>query len=379
MDLKKIGLFLFVFALCLFNCSKRDGNDNSDMAADSLTVFPLRYSDLKGLVPLGNLNPPGHTLPTGHTYLYFKDPTIKVPLLSPGNIQLIEVEINLREVGDSVVGQDYSLKFDLGKYYLNFGHVTDLADDIKAAMESASTSGNKRCKEPYDLNGTTFTDCVVKIDHFKVTAGQEIGKGGGQPGQYGLDMGAQIKGEEPPFNAVCPFIYYKRTVYEDIRQKFSNYDGSIPRTTEPLCGEYNYEIPNTASGIWKKQGLPLYPEDMQVALVKDNIQPEFPVFSISNSLTGLSSGVYYFDVQNTGVVNRKFEDVKSDGNTYCYDLKYKNTSTILGSMILKMSDDTTLDLEYRPDYDCSVNTDYTFSNKKVRYVKPQEVLDWLKQ
>ena len=39
-----------------------------------LSVSPLAASTLVAATPLGNLNPPGHTLPTDHVYLHFVDP-----------------------------------------------------------------------------------------------------------------------------------------------------------------------------------------------------------------------------------------------------------------------------------------------------------------
>jgi hypothetical protein len=39
-----------------------------------LSVSPLADSLIAFITPLGNLNPPGHTLPTDHIYFYFVDP-----------------------------------------------------------------------------------------------------------------------------------------------------------------------------------------------------------------------------------------------------------------------------------------------------------------
>jgi hypothetical protein len=40
----------------------------------SLTVSPIDQSTIRWITPLGNLNPPGHTLPTDHIYFYFANP-----------------------------------------------------------------------------------------------------------------------------------------------------------------------------------------------------------------------------------------------------------------------------------------------------------------
>jgi hypothetical protein len=40
----------------------------------SLTQPPLRLDEFTEIVPLGNLNPPGHTFPSDHVYLYLVAP-----------------------------------------------------------------------------------------------------------------------------------------------------------------------------------------------------------------------------------------------------------------------------------------------------------------
>jgi hypothetical protein len=62
------------------------GNNSSGNSGDQLTanlprtgagvlsVSPLDTGTLVAATPLGNLNPPGHTTPTDHVYLYFVDP-----------------------------------------------------------------------------------------------------------------------------------------------------------------------------------------------------------------------------------------------------------------------------------------------------------------
>ena len=37
-------------------------------------VSPLEIKEIRFITPLGNLNPPGHTLPTSHIYFYFTNP-----------------------------------------------------------------------------------------------------------------------------------------------------------------------------------------------------------------------------------------------------------------------------------------------------------------
>ena len=47
----------------------------SDRSANTLlTQSPVLLNQVTGIVPLGNLNPPDHALPTRHMYWYTGDP-----------------------------------------------------------------------------------------------------------------------------------------------------------------------------------------------------------------------------------------------------------------------------------------------------------------
>ena len=39
-------------------------------------VSPVAVDQIRFIVPLGSLNPPGHTLPTDHIYFYVADPSL---------------------------------------------------------------------------------------------------------------------------------------------------------------------------------------------------------------------------------------------------------------------------------------------------------------
>src|SRR4051794_29067428 len=55
------------------------------------TTPPIAVTNILGWVPLGAMNPPGHTFPTDHQYIYittFGNTGAAVPLYSPGNITI---------------------------------------------------------------------------------------------------------------------------------------------------------------------------------------------------------------------------------------------------------------------------------------------------
>ena len=68
-----------IAALAAAGCSRTTDPAGGDppggsSAAESLTALPVDPQEIKYIVALGNLNPPGHTLPTDHMYLYMMNP-----------------------------------------------------------------------------------------------------------------------------------------------------------------------------------------------------------------------------------------------------------------------------------------------------------------
>jgi len=95
------------------------------------------------------------------------------------------------------------------------------------------------------------------------------------------------------------------------------------RLVEPICGRVDYDVAGTASGVWyQKSSSSTYPEDPHLALVYDNVDPSLAALSIG---TFGPTGLYYFLPQNTGLVNRRFEDMK-DSEIYCFDASTKSSS-----------------------------------------------------
>ena len=73
-------LWLVVFAALTTACGSESIAPSSSAGSPMLTaptgplVFrasPIEQSTIRWITPLGNLNPPDHTLPTDHIYFYF--------------------------------------------------------------------------------------------------------------------------------------------------------------------------------------------------------------------------------------------------------------------------------------------------------------------
>src|SRR5207342_1673930 len=78
-----------------------------------MTVSPVALSDFFGWVPLGSLNPPAHTFPTDHQYIYVNDPSSSAPrrevnVVAPGEMTITYAKQQTIQPGGVT---DYSLSF----------------------------------------------------------------------------------------------------------------------------------------------------------------------------------------------------------------------------------------------------------------------------
>src|SRR5262245_22769674 len=126
--------------------------------------LPTNLAQVAGIVPLGNMNPAGHTIPTRHIYVYPRmttpgDPStaLTVPVYAPGKAEIVAVDYRPD-------APDWSIHLkpcrDVLLYYF---HVDRLAPAIAAAVGDVAAGG-------VDMGG--FTAKPVSI---RLTPGQLIG------------------------------------------------------------------------------------------------------------------------------------------------------------------------------------------------------------
>ena len=309
-----------------------------------LTVSPVDVSIIRDLTPLGNLNPPGHTLPTDHLYFfaYFDVTTAElIPVVSPGDVVVSEVTRQTRLSGaPSVI--EYSMTFfpcaDLSLY---FAHVV-LTPELVAQIGPFET-----CTQ-YSAGGDTYESCPKRLT-LKLKAGALIGSMGGSYGNA-LDFGGFDRRVPPlPFvnqarsygngtefgqnRTICPVDYFVANVASALRTKFGT--SSKRRTIEPLCGTVMQDVPNTAQGRWYFNETTQ--DDAHLALAHDNIDPRIGVISIGTSVPSLPARYWGFTPAASGRVNADFSRVTADGLTYCYQSFLNATSPIRHILIQLVS------------------------------------------
>ena len=343
----------------------KDNEDFEPLSKLSVSPLDLENGNLTYIVPLGNLNPSGHTFPTRHTYWHlprevdgdFSTPSARVDVRAPGDITIDRIEDNV--ITDEIT--IYSIKFSLSKevkaYFL---HVTSLADKLQSAFDSKKQCSNGRC----DANNLDLA----------ASAGEVIGTAGGDMYNNQLDMGMVDHRNKKMLFAnksrwlhddthshyqyiVCPLDYFEDGLKETLYTYLGNY--SEPRTIEPICGKVNFYEKNSIAGIWyKPKTSSTYPEDPHLALGIDNIDPNFGKFSIGThaSNAGIDVGTYYFNPENTALVNRTFVNVK-DNDIYCYEVNPGTFGPSIDtsqniSFLLQLKKNGKLKLDLNPQTNC---------------------------
>ena len=317
------------------------------------TVSHIPILELQNIVPLGSLNPPGHTFPTNHLYFHLKGFTgsqseSNAPVIAPGAMWITrigssEYTMNGRQI------KDYKMDFTVCKEVRGyFIHLTSLSEKL---LQGFGQPGN--CNE-YDTGGIHYKNCGKDFQSspISVEGGESIGTAGGSS-DFGLaDLRTQElvyanleRWYEDPLHRVCPLDYFTADVGSQLKSLLGSSD--TKRTAEPTCGEVAQDKPGTAQGVWFVKGtINTYPEDPHISLVHGNINPLKGVFSVGTSLFSLDSGTYYFKPKDSGFVNRDFKDVKPDGNIYCYDsLTQRFGEQVSVRIIIKLTSSTTLRIE----------------------------------
>ncbi|MDD9897428.1 MAG: hypothetical protein OXU45_00360 [Candidatus Melainabacteria bacterium] len=334
--------FGLIFLLCLtmvsVSAKKIDNGMTGASCGDQQVLFersPLDMSDLRTIVPLGNFNPAGHSLPTKHFYMHlrrevemdYSTDSALSPVYAPADMKIFKLNSSAMTSMNTIYSIFFSPCKEVTGYFL---HVTQLGDTLLDALET-----EQQCEthEP----GTEFERqvCFADVD-LEVEAGQLLGYAGGDDENNELDWGlfdtrikqhkvgskkrwANVDHSQDHRVTACAIDYFP----DESKTELESYLGyfETKRRVEPLCGNFQHDIRGTASGMWfsTKASAGPYPETEHMTLADDILRPELALFSIGQLDDELESGVYLFEPQSSGLINRDFADVKKDGKAYCYE------------------------------------------------------------
>lgn len=327
----------------------------------------LLGTDFKNISPLGSTNPPArHVFAADHIYFCFKDDETAMNVYAPGNATLTSIvryNYDYDEDGELDDGEaDYTLYFSpCNQFKTSFSHVKTLESAFSDAIGE------------FTEDDCTPTSCTKEVA-IDISAGQLLGTSGNRPGHQCLDFGTydarlsdlQFISPERYFGATlgyiqarCPLNYYDSSTapYTTLQNYVGHYNADADtftrRSDEPLCGVHMPDIAGAAKGNWWPDTTSMQ-EDIEascVALLDNNITPSTrQKFSIgTDAMSGLASNDYTFTKEDSGRVNRNFDDVSEDGNIYCYD-----TFDIYGAdfiFLVKISDGN-LSIEAKDFDDC---------------------------
>jgi hypothetical protein len=206
-----------------------------------------------------------------------------------------------------------------------------------------------------------------------VSAGELLGTVGGAPNPASLDVSLWdrritslryanaarwISNSDgfDNFHVVGASDYFAEPARSAIAAKVGSFDGRVRRTTSPLGGTIELDVPGTAQGAWLNPSQPTHPETPHLAIIPDHVDPNQIDVSMGMSQPGVSARQYQVTPRTTGLVNRRPSDIPADGQIYCYEPQFGAV------LLLRLMDATTLRVEARPNATtCASQEPWTFT------------------
>jgi len=181
-------------------------------AAVTFSAAPMDPAAIQFIVPLGNLNPPGHTLPTDHIYFYHHlntGPFTPVPVIAPASGTIAAL---INRGGDAKI---YVRTDSTHQYY--FDHVTLAAGlGVGSRVDAGSRIG--------DSASIGFDFSVLNTARSQSFA---------NPGRYSSDT----------LTADAPLTYFDEPVRSALYARVQRIGGE-------LDGRISYDVAGTLAGNW---------------------------------------------------------------------------------------------------------------------------------
>lgn len=289
-------------------------------ARAEFTVLPAVLDSFPILTPLGNLNPPGHVLPTDHVYFYQvrfdvwprPQPTAVLPIVAPAS-GVVNFVLHQQ-------GGDYKIQFvvtrDFGYYldHVNLLPGIEVGDTIMAGQQVGTTNpGGAFDLGAYD-NRVTLTGFV-------------------NPKRY----------PETSLHTVSPWKYFVEPLRSQLYAKVRRHPEIADKD-----GKIDFGIPGKLVGDWYEQSVP---NDhtagspagwtKSIAFVYDYYDPRLRRVSIGGTVAPAGIWTIPDDAPDPATVS------VSSGRIV-YPLLYTESRTQWGLMVVQMLDDETVRLQVFP-------------------------------
>ena len=225
-----------------------------------LTAAPVNLDELDFIVPLGWLNPPGHTFPADHIYFTFKDHTLRHDIYAPADGYISWVS-HAAFTSENVDGSDYKISIQHTTTFSSYlDHVHFLDSTLIAAL------GPERVGS-FDV-------------HIPVRAGQRLGTtAGGNGGIVSIDLGVMNPAVTQCF--VDPTHYNYGTLHADSPLRY--YDEPLRSTLYSMVrcdgndkdGQICLDVDGTLAGNWFSEGAGPDDWNRELAFAVDPLHPGF--------------------------------------------------------------------------------------------------------
>jgi hypothetical protein len=309
--------------------SRPDGStDYGTCVPHPFSVSPVAIADIRSIAPLGNLNPPGHVMPTEHMYVYLRlapggEQTVVTPLHAPCDLTVTMARATEHVHAGFV---DFALTgAPCNDLTLVLGHVSSLEESL---FGDTTTLEGWQYDGEYD-GGDEIYRGWVRWFEVGVTAGARLGTAGGHPGQWALDVGVfdlrtpsgttanPARWRQSSLHAACMFDLFADGPVRDSLVALLDRE-PLPADPTP-CGAVHQDVVGTAHGAWFLAGTPNQrPEDNHLALVWHSTRPSMAAISVGRAVPTLDSNVYAFTPADTGRLNRTFTAVTPGPQPFGY-------------------------------------------------------------
>ncbi|HZR22875.1 MAG TPA: hypothetical protein VFA59_04750 [Vicinamibacterales bacterium] len=329
-----LSLLAFVAAGCHQGVNKSGGPTGpTDVVAGApgflaFRASPIALSEIRFITPLGNLNPPAHTIPTDHIYFYFAAP----------------------DAGETPIGRrtDFFAPADGVIRYV----ITTDPPDTKIGFQASATL-------------TYYVDHLIPSIPLtmgtKVTAGQRIGTSGSA---YGIDLG--VVNTDLTLAFANPSRYaIGDTLHADAPLKYfdeplrSQLYSRVQRIGGELDGQVNQDVAGRLAGNWYEERT-----STQIAFVFDTYDPSQIRISIA-AIGGVSrTGVFAVAPGDPSP-----RDVSVASGPIVYTLTTSRSGPPVsgapaGRLLVQMTDDQHLQVELVPS-----GGPASFTSNAVRYTR----------
>jgi hypothetical protein len=276
----------------------------------TFTRSPLDVSVIAFIVPLGNLNPPGHTLPTDHIYFYHH-----IPGQNPDGLQY-----------DVFAPAD--------------GTITAVSKAIDDQIFVAASSLH-----------TYYLDHLVLDGGFapnqKITAGQHLGKT--TTGAFGIDLG--LMNSDITLSFITPARYSGNSLHADAPLKYfaeplkSQLYALVQGTGANRDGQVSFDQPGRLVGNWFHESLSITESagpngwTRHLAFVRDNLDPSKTRISVGGTLT--SAGIF-----SIGAGDPDPASVTTASGPVTFQIASTAFGGPSGPMIVTMASDTRIRVQF---------------------------------